>query len=634
MYKRAWAIIAAAGLCAWGQTQSAPANHATEYYYYTLGHMYADLAGQTGNREYIPKAIENYKLALKADPSNSAISEELSDFYIQTGRVREAQTDAEEALKKNPNDLVALRLLAKIYTAQISSGPQNRVDENMLNRAIEEYQKITALAPKDVEAWLMLGRLEKVASNSVESQKAYQKALDLDPKNEDALSGLALVYSDLGENDKAADLLRRLAEVNPSQRSLTALAAAYEQMRQWSLAADTMKRALSLNPPNASEVKKTMAEYLVRAERYAEALQAYQELVAEDPMDAQSYLRISQIYRQQRNFAKAREAADKARAIDPMNLEIRYNDVSILQSEGKTTEAIQALKDVLMSTEKRSYSRAEKGYRTFLLQQLAALYRDADQTELSVEALRDAGDLDPDGGMKESLAIVETYRDAHEFAKAQQEMESAMKKWGDDREVRATRATLLADLGKTDQAVAETKRLLDGKNDREVYLTLAAVYDKAKRFEDMGKALDQAEKLSNTPDEKEMVWFQRGAMYERMKKIDLAEQQFHKVLEADPNSAGALNYLGYMLADRNIRLEESLGYIMKAVEKEPENGAYLDSLGWVYFRLGRYQEAEENLRRAVQKTPHDPTVHDHMGEVLMRLSKVREAAAQWQMSLH
>ena len=74
--------------------------------------MYADLAGQTGSRDYVSKAIDNYKLALKADPANATIGDELSTFYIETGRAREAQSDAEEALRRNPNDLYALRLLA------------------------------------------------------------------------------------------------------------------------------------------------------------------------------------------------------------------------------------------------------------------------------------------------------------------------------------------------------------------------------------------------------------------------------------------------------------------------------------------------------------------------------------------
>jgi predicted Zn-dependent protease len=94
-----------------------------------------------------------------------------------------------------------------------------------------------------------------------------------------------------------------------------------------------------------------------------------------------------------------------------------------------------------------------------------------------------------------------------------------------------------------------------------------------------------------------------------------------------------MNYIGYMLADANLRLEESLGLITKALEIEPGNGAYLDSLGWVQFRLGRLDDAEKNLRLALEKTPRDPTVHDHMANVLMKASKVREAVSQWETSL-
>ncbi len=92
----------------------------------------------------------------------------------------------------------------------------------------------------------------------------------------------------------------------------------------------------------------------------------------------------------------------------------------------------------------------------------------------------------------------------------------------------------------------------------------------------------------------------------------MAEVEFRKVLKADPDNAGAMNYIGYMLADANLRLEESLDLITKALDIEPGNGAYLDSLGWVQFRLGRLEDAEKNLRRALEKTPRDPTVHDHM----------------------
>jgi tetratricopeptide (TPR) repeat protein len=628
-------VMLAASCAAWGQNTAASGektDHASAYYHYALAHIYAELAGEPGGREYIDKALENYKEALKADPSSAAISDELAEFYVQAGLLSDAEKDADEALAKDPKDLGALRLLARIYTSQIG-GQNNRINQDMLKKAIEQYKKITDLAVKDVDAWVMLGRLEKAAQDNAEAERAYKKALDVDPDNEDALTGLSLVYLDLGNSQAAADTLKTLADKNPSARSLQALAETYEQMREFGLAADALKKALALNPPNASDVRQAMAQDLVYAQRFPEALQIYQDLVADDPMDAQSYLRISQIYRTQRKFTDARTASDKALAIDPANVEIRYNQVSILEAEGKTQQAIQTLKDILDTTAKRTYGRPERSMRLALLQRLAELYRDGEQTELAVEAFRQMAELDADQGARSAAEIVETYRTGHDFSKAQQEADADLKKFPDDRVLHVAHATLLADLGKNDQAIAEVKKLMDGKNDRETDMTLAQLYDKAHKFDDAAKVLDAAEKLSSTDEDKENIWFMRGAMYERMKKIDIAEVEFRKVLKVDPENANALNYIGYMLADRNMRLPESLDLITKALELSPENGAFLDSLGWVYFRLGRLPEAEENLRRAVSKTPSDPTVHDHIAQVLMAESKVQEAIQQWQTSL-
>jgi tetratricopeptide (TPR) repeat protein len=94
-----------------------------------------------------------------------------------------------------------------------------------------------------------------------------------------------------------------------------------------------------------------------------------------------------------------------------------------------------------------------------------------------------------------------------------------------------------------------------------------------------------------------------------------------------------LNYLGYMLADKGIRLPEALKLIRKAVELEPMNGAFLDSLGWTYFKMGQYELAEDNLRQAVERDQTDPTVHDHLGDLYEKTGRIRLAAAQWQLSL-
>src|ERR1700734_504723 len=122
MFKTTVAILAL-GAAAFGQAPAdspKPNDRASAYYHYAMAHMYAELASGYGNRsDYLNKAIDNYKDAIKADPTAPVLTEELSELYIASGRLREAQTDAEDALKQNPNDVSARRLLAHVFTRQI-----------------------------------------------------------------------------------------------------------------------------------------------------------------------------------------------------------------------------------------------------------------------------------------------------------------------------------------------------------------------------------------------------------------------------------------------------------------------------------------------------------------------------------
>jgi Tfp pilus assembly protein PilF len=105
------------------------------------------------------------------------------------------------------------------------------------------------------------------------------------------------------------------------------------------------------------------------------------------------------------------------------------------------------------------------------------------------------------------------------------------------------------------------------------------------------------------------------------------------VLSVDPKNAQVLNYYGYMLADRGIRLDEADELIQRALKEDPYNGAYLDSLGWVLYRQNRLADAEATLRKAVQREGHDATIHSHLGDVLAKAGRSDLAVAEWEKSL-
>ena len=613
---------------------SAADNKSAAYYHYSLGHLYSEMAGAFGNRgEYFDKAAENYRLAMKDDPGATFIAEELSDLYIQSGRLRDAVSEAEDLLKQNPNDINDRRILARIYSRLIGEPQQSHIDETMLKKAIEQYQKITELDPKDIDSWLMLGRLQKIAQNTPDAQKAFQAALKVDPDNEDAMTGLAMVYADVGDTKAATDLLEKVAQKDPSTRSLTTLAGAYEQMKEYAQAADTLRKAIEVTPDNNLDLKRGLAEDLMFSEQFDAALKIYQQLMQEDPKEVRWPLRVSQVYRQLHDFKKAEEASAKARQMAPDDIEVAYNDVSLLEAEGKLPEAIKSLNDLLTSTERTTYSPEERQNRARLLETLGTLYRTNEQYTESAATYKKLADLDPDLGSRAAAQIVETWRAAKEYPKAEQAAAAALKQYPNDAIVQSIHASLLADMGHYDEAIAETKKMLGGKDDLGTWKALAQIYEKAKNFTEMANALDQAEKLSTSKDDRVDVVFLRGAMYERLKQNDAAEAAFRKVLEMDPDNSSAMNYLGYMFADQGIHLEEAEKLINKALAAEPNNGAYMDSLGWVYFRMKKLPQAEEQLGRALQKLSRDSTVHDHLGDVYFEEGRTRDAMLQWQSSV-
>ena len=614
--------------------QSAPkVDRAAAYYHYALAHMYEEQITMYGRSDLANKAMDEYRLAIEADPSSEFLTSALAELYVKTGRIRDAVLQAQDILKRDPNNLEAHKLLGRIYLRSLGDMPgEGNGSDNVLKLAIEQYQEIIKIEPDNVDDHLLLGRLYRLNNDLQKAEAELKTAVKLDPNSEEAVTTLALLYTDEGDTAHALQVLSAVPDAGRSAKLYSALGATYEQRKDYKGAIDAYKHAIMLDRDNLDAIR-GLAENLLNDGQIDKALEQFKVIADANPEDAQTFLRISEIYRRQGKYDEALDSLKKAQAMVPDALEVPYNIAVVYEAQGRYDDGEKILLDLLKKTEKpdSSYSQADRNNRGIFIERLGMIYRDQENYPAAVEAFRKMLPLGDENARTGYQDIIDTYRDAKQWNEATTVAQEAAQKMPNDRELRMVLDAQLADMGDPDKPLADVRSMLKGTpEDRDVYLRLAIMNTRLKRWSDAEQALDKAELLSTKPEDKEYVYFLRGSTYEREKKYDQSEAEFKKVLTINPQSAATLNYLGYMNADRGVELDQSLNYIKEAVGLDPTNGAYLDSLGWAYFKLGKYDLAEENLNKAVLRMGSDPTVQDHLGDLYQKTGRLKLAAAHWQ----
>jgi tetratricopeptide (TPR) repeat protein len=614
--------------------ESRTPDQAEAYYHYALGHIYEELAKLYSRAEYASKAIDEYKLAIANNPSSEYLNSSLAELYAESGRIRDAVLEAQEIIRRDPSNIEARKLLGRIYLRSLGDQTGTQSSE-VLTRAIEQYEAIVKLDPNNTENRLLLGRLYRLNNQSDKAEEQFKTALHMQPFSEEAATTLAYLYNEQGDPERAAKVLDAIPAAERSGRLYSALGYTYEKEKDYKRAIDAYRKAVDADQDNLDAVR-GLAQNLMNDGQTAAALQQYQVVVEADPQDAQSYIRIAEICRHDGKFDQALDALKKAQNYAQDSLEVSYNFAIVYEAQGRFDEAIDALQQLVHTTEKSdgNYSEGERQNRAIFLERLGSIYRDNGKYELAVSTFRKMLELGDDSESRGYQEIVETYRDAKMWPQASAAASEGVAKLPKDRNLKLTLAAQMADTGQADKAIADAKALLSNTpEDREVYISLAQMTVRLKRFKEAEEYIAKAEQFASKPEEKQYVWYVRGSIQERQKKYDDAEEMFKKVLAGDGRNSGALNYLGYMLADRGVRLQEALGYIKRAVELEPQNGAYLDSLGWAYFKLGDYNSAEDNLRHASERMGTDPTVQDHLAELYAKTGRLQLAAFHWERAI-
>ncbi len=613
--------------------QSESDRTADAYFYFAQGHAAEDEYEVTGRNESADRAVEYYKKALALDPGSSVIIERLAETYAKSQRTPEAIAEAEQAIKANPDNPGPHRLLARIYVRNLSEVNAGSGQRETIDKAIEQFLEILRLDPKDSQSALWLARLYRFENEHDKAEETLKSILSRDPQNEGALEQMSQLLIDEGRTPEAIELLSKAAAISTSPTLYDLLGDAYSQSHEYAKAEEAYKKAVEGDPDEISH-RKELAQTLLTEEKFPQALEEFKRLAIIEPENAENYLRLSQIYRHMNQFDQAEESIIKAKQLGPGNLEIVYNEALVYDAQARYDDAAHVLADAIAGVRSSNDSNGSPNALAILYEELGRIYREKRDYSSAERSYEELAKLGPESAKRAQMLLIDTYRESHEIDRAVSETQKAMKDSPQDRGLTVTYAILLGEKGQSEEAEKVLRGLLKGGDDDEdVYLDLAQVQERGRRYDDAEKSALKAQELAGEPGEKETALFMLGAIYERQKKYDLAETEFKKALEIDPKNAAALNYYGYMLADRGVRLDEATTLIRKALELEPANGAYLDSLGWAYYKQNKLAEAEECLTKAVDRTGDDPTILGHLGDVYAKMGRMQRAEALWEKAL-
>ncbi|MFZ3363888.1 MAG: tetratricopeptide repeat protein, partial [Candidatus Acidiferrales bacterium] len=451
---------------------------------------------------------------------------------------------------------------------------------------------------------------------------------------EGALEQLSQLYLEEGRPQDAIALLRDAAGSSDDAALYDLLGNAYTKTNDNAKAQAAFQRAVALDPDEPSH-RHGLAQAMLSNNDYQDALPQFERLVQMEPDNPQNYLRISQIYRHMNELDKAEAALMQAKKYAPGDLEVLYNEALLYEAQARYKDAIQVLSDAIAGVKaQQQEGQPAPSALEILYEQLGMAHRDAGDYDSAERTFEEMQQLGPSSQKRGELLLIDTYRASGDIKHALAEAEKARAANAGDPTLAVTYAMLLGDNGQVDDATKVLRGLtVNGQLDRDTYIDLAQVEERGKRYSDAERDANAALGLAHDPSDKESAWFLLGAIYNDEKRYEQAEEMFRKSLAVNPHDAGVLNDYGYMLAERGIRLDEAITMIHGALAEDPTNGAYLDSLGWAYYKQGNLAEAQQCLQQAIAHDSSDPTILSHLGDVYAKMGQSDRAEQIWEKAL-
>ena len=585
----------------------------------------------------IDGAIAAYKRAITLDAQAADVVAELADLYLRQNRVPEAIAAGEQALKIAPSNRGAHQVLGTIY-ASLATGGTGR-GQNQRGSAETERENMTkAIQHLEQAIEGPVGRadanLRATLARLYVGSSAFDKAIPLlaelvkqEPQWQDGATLLVEAYAAAGRSEDALTFLEEAVKQDPDL--LPTLADFYGRDRRWRDAATAYEQALKVSP-RSFDLRVRYASMLLNTggrDDAVKARDALREALSTRATDERALYLSSLAERRSGDLDAAESAARRLIAQNGRNPRGFAALSEALEERRRYQAVVDALAPAMSNF--RSGQDASSSL-TLLLPHLGFAYLQVGQFDKAVGTFEEARKLAP---RDPSLTgyLIQAQMSARNFSAAAELARQARAQDPDNLVLARLEAQALRQGGKGDQAVS----LLEGvvqkhADDPDAYVALAELYNEANRGAQAVKVLQDAQ--IRFPSESALT-FELAAVLEKQKKYSESEAVFRQLIAKEPAHAGALNYLGYMLAERGERLDESIVLIQRALKIDPDNGSYLDSLGWAYFKGGKLDLAEEQLKRASDQLLTNSVVQDHYGDVLARMGRPDQAIAAWTRAL-
>jgi tetratricopeptide (TPR) repeat protein len=575
--------------------------------------LLAKLAAEEGRFD---EALGHLDKVIAKTPADPVLLYERAMILIDAGRIDRAETELRKVAQQSPQFYDANRVLGRVLLERAGA------DRAKVEEALGYLQAAYKGNPDDLSTGIAVSQILRSLNRTADAERVLASMVERAPDQRALNFNYAQVLSALDRTGEAKQYLERTVAIDPTfGAAVMQLVDIYQQEGQWQKAADALQPLITENPMRL-ELQRQQAYFFLRAGDARNARDRFRTLVAADPKDDRALFYLAEALNDLEEYAEAEKYFRQLVTKDATDVDYVTSFALSLAGQKKWDEATQ------MFTKLQGMKDVPPNLAAVARTQLAYIALQKSNYDQAVDTAKSIFVFNEKPNTQAINIALEALKKQKKTDEAVALLAPLVQQFPSDPFVNARYLTSLVNAGQKEKA-AEHAAAQAKVGTRNLIATSEA-YIQGNDYPSAIALLQSA--VAAKPEDVELK-FQLGSVQERAGNRKASETVFLEVLEKNPEHAPSLNYLGYMWAENGENLERAQEMLTRAVGQDPDNGAYVDSLGWVYFRLGQLDLAEKYLTDATRLLPRDPTVHEHLGDVLAKRGDMQGALKRYRIAV-